>query len=1117
MNFDFLKDIDDFKKLYSYCHQAEFAVYTAPSLSVVASRNALESLVKSFYIIKYGNYPENESLYDLITDGCFSSYLDDALLSSVHFVRKIGNDGAHGEEVPKKSAINVLRALQDVIKGLFSFLKVDIGNPIFDKKIYDEPNNNNPIFAYSVVPGSEPEKLEEIEKYKNGINASVKAKSSLDFTEAETRKTYIDIALNDAGWKVCETEGAIKAGMACVEIKLQGMPNAEGVGYADYVMFDDDGKPIAVIEAKKTSKDEIVGSQQAKLYADCIEKIYGVRPVIFYTNGYIIKMVDCAGYPPRRVYGFYTKDELHSLIVRRTLGNITNTRIDPSISDRYFIQNACTAVCESFNQKRRKALVVMATGTGKTRCAISIVDVLQKCNWVKHVLFLADRTALINQAKNAFSKHLPDSSICVLSNEKEESRDYNARIMLSTYQTMINMIDCEEKKFGVAKFDLIIVDECHRSVYNKYGAIFNYFDSLLLGLTATPREQVDSSTYELFNLPKGEPTFSYDYETAVKEGFLVDFHAFERTTKLLKSGLRYDELTEEEQEQYENLFADEDGNLPKQIDGEEFRKRIMNIDTIDNVLQTLMNEGMRVNGGEKLGKTIIFAANHFHAEKIVDRFNTLYPELGGKGFCKLIDNYVNYAQTLIDDFSKKDVEPTIAVSVDMLDTGIDVPEVVNLVFFKRVFSKIKFWQMIGRRTRTCKELNVYSPSKEYFEKNDDSSPVISHHDKQGFYIFDFCDVFEFFRKNPDGREAKTALNLSQKIFELKLDMIFELQKAEHQGNAEHKAFYEQYKEECFNKVKKLNRNLINVKTSLRFVDKYSDIKAWDYIALLELKEMKKQLTPLIDANSDEEESKYFDLWIFNMELEEITGDKDYSKAIQKVTTICDALTEKFSIPEVASKKDFIKEVMENDFWENVNLTKMEKVRNELRELIKFLGREVWTIIESNFQDSTIVKEGGSSPRPRFKNYKQRVIDYLCENSWKGAIYKVKNLIQLNNDDIKELEHILCDELGTKEDYDGISNEMSFGVFVRSIVGIDKEKIMSLMSEYQNQYNFNSRQQEFIHQIVDFVLENGDIVPDDLINTEPFKHQEYSDIFENTEPLYGFINLLHSSVYASTSF
>lgn len=1116
MNFDFLKDLDDFKKLYSYCHQAEMAVYSSPSLSAVACRNALESLVKSFYIIKYGNYPEDSTLYDLIVDGCFSSYLDDALLSSVHFVRKIGNNGAHGEEIAKKTAVSVLQALQDVVKGLFAFLNVDVGNPIFDKKIYDTNTETNSIVSVSVVAGSEPEKRDRIVKYKDGINNSIKAKSGLDFTEAETRKMYIDAALNEAGWEICETEGTIKAGMACIEIKLQGMLNEEGVGYADYVLFDDDGKPIAVIEAKKTSKDEIAGSQQVKLYADCIEKIYGCRPVIFYTNGYVIKMVDCAGYPPRRVYGFYTKEELHSLIVRRTLGDISDTRINPSISDRYFIQNACTAVCESFNKKRRKALVVMATGTGKTRCAISIVDVLQKFNWAKHILFLADRTALINQAKNAFVKYLPDSSICVLSKEKEENRDYNARVMFSTYQTMINLIDCEEKKFGIAKFDLIIVDECHRSIYNKYGAIFNYFDSLLLGLTATPREQVDSSTYELFNLTKGEPTFSYDYETAVKEGFLVDFHVFERTTNLLKNGLHYDELPKEEQEQYEDLFADDEDNLPEAIGGEEFRKRILNINTIDNVLQTLMNEGMRFNGGEKLGKTIIFAASHFHAEKIVERFNALYPDLGGRGFCKLIDNYVNYAQTLIDDFSKKDEEPTIAVSVDMLDTGIDVPEVVNLVFFKRVFSKIKFWQMIGRGTRICKELNVFSPSKDYFGKKYISSPIASYPDKQGFYIFDFCDVFEFFRMNPDGKEAKTALNFSQRIFELKLDMVFELQKAEHQENDEHKIFYKKYKEECFKKIKNLNRNLINVRTSLKFVDKYSDIKSWDYLSILELKEMKKQLTPLVDANGDEETSKYFDLWIFNMELAEIEGDKDYSKAIQKVTTICDALTDKFSIPEVASKKEFIKEVMKDSFWLNITITKLEKVRNELRELIKFLDRDVWKIIESNFHDFIIAIDGGNPPRPPFKNYKQRVIDYLCENSEKGAIYKIKNLIQLNDDDIKELEHILCEELGTKKDYDEISNELSFGVFVRMIVGIDKERILALMAKYQSQYNFNSRQQEFLHQIVDYVLENGDIVPDDLINAEPFKHQEYNDIFENTTPLYGFINLLHSSVFASVS-
>ncbi len=1114
MNFDFLKDLNDFKNLYSYCHQAEISLYETPSLSAVSCRNALESLVKSFYVIKYGSYPENATLFQLVRDGCFASYLDDSLLANIHYIRRIGNDGAHGENLDRKYAVSCLHALHETIKGIFSFLGIDIGNPTFDKKIYAQPLQPVGQINFVEDTSSDPEPAEQIAKYKDGINNAIKAKSGLDFTEAETRELYIDVALKEAGWKVCKTKGAIKAGMACIEIKLEGMPNNESVGYADYVLFDNDGKPLAVVEAKKTSVDEVVGSQQAKLYADCIEKIYGTRPIIFYTNGYSIKMVDCAGYPARKVYGYYTKDELHSLLVRRTLGDITDTRIDPNISDRYFIQDACTAVCESFNNKRRKALVVMATGTGKTRCAISIVDVMQKFGWAKRVLFLADRTTLINQAKNAFVKYLPDSSICVLSKEKEEDRDYNARIMLSTYQTMINLIDCENKKFGVAKFDLIIVDECHRSVYNKYGAIFAYFDSLLLGLTATPREQVDLSTYELFDLPKGEPTFSYDYETAVKEGFLVDFHAFERTTQLLKCGLKYDSLSEEEKEQYEDLFADEDGNLPKEIDGEEFKKRIMNDNTIDNVIQTLMNEGMRISGGEKLGKTIIFAANHFHAQKIVDRFNILYPDLGGKGFCKLIDNYVNYAQTLIDDFSKKDGEPTIAVSVDMLDTGIDVPEVVNLVFFKRVFSKIKFWQMIGRGTRTCKELNVYSPNKDYFGDIGSDSPLTSHKDKQGFYIFDFCDVFEFFRMHPDGRDARTALNISQKIFEIKLDMVFELQKAEHQAIDEHKEFYQKYKEECFKKIIGLNRNLINVRNALKYVDKYSKKDTWDYIALVDLKEIKKQLTPLVDANSDEEQSKYFDLWVLNMELAEIIGDKDYSKAIQKVMTMCYALNNKTTIPEVAAKKDFINLVLTNRFWEDINLTKLEKVRTEIRDLIKFLDRDIWSVIESNFEDSTIIKEGGVSPRPRIKNYKQTVFDYLCDNSNDGVIWKIRNLIPLTLADIKKLEDILCGELGSKEDYEGISNKHDFGVFVRSVVGIDSEKIASLIAEYQKTYNFNSRQQEFIHQVVEYVRENGDIEPQDLYNSDPFRTQDYTEVFNDTAPLYNLIDILHKSVHPS---
>ena len=820
-------------------------------------------------------------------------------------------------------------------------------------------------------------------------------------------------------------------------------------------------------------------------------------------------MVDRAGYPARRVYGYYSKQELHSMLTR-SFPHITDTHINPFISDRYFIQNAATAVCESFNDKHRKALVVMATGTGKTRCAVSIVDILQRFNWAKHVLFLADRTPLVNQAKNVFVKYLPSSTVCAISEFSEDNRDYDARVVLSTYQTMINLIDCEKKKYGIAHFDLIIADEAHRTIYNKYRAVFNYFDSLVLGLTATPREQVDLSTYELFDLPKGEPTYAYDYEMAVKEGFLVKFHPFERSTNLLTYGLKYDQLPEDEKEQYQALFSDQDGWFPKEIDAKEFRRHIMNAKTIDRVLETVMTEGMCLHGGETLGKTIIFAMNHAHAKKIVDRFNLLYPEKGD-GYCKLIDNYVNYSQSLIDEFCAPENDFRIAVSVDMLDTGIDIPEVANLVFFKPVFSKIKFWQMIGRGTRVCPKMDVFSPDRDFFEGKTESAIVERHEDKQGFYIFDFCGVFKFFHDNPDGRQAPSELNVSQSIFNLKIDMVLELQKLEHQANPEHKAFYLKYREELKRKIQKLNRNLINVRVAIKYVEKYSIDGNWDYLNLFEAKEIKKQITPLISPDEDDDSAKFFDLKIFHMELDHLVRDADYSKEIQKVTYVCSKLLEKITVPEIAAKSEFIKEAMENSFWESITITKLEKIRTEVRDLIKYLDHDDGAVIESNFEDKLIVLTSGKPLTPQFKNYKQRVLDYLSEHVNSGAIYKIRHLEQLAESDVDELEKILCHDLGTADDFNGIANGHNFGVFVRSVVGLDRETINAYLNDYIARYSFNSKQQEYIRQIVDFVRENGDIVPQDLIDSEPFRRVEYTELFDDAQPLYQLVNRLHASI------
>jgi len=371
----------------------------------------------------------------------------------------------------------------------------------------------------------------------------------------------------------------------------------------------------------------------------------------------------------------------------------------------------------------------MATGAGKTRTVIALCDLLMRCNWVKRVLFLADRVALVRQAVNAFKKHLPDSSPVNLVEEK----DMEGRVFVSTYPTMMKQIeDMSEgqRRFGVGHFDILIIDEAHRSVFKKYKAIFDYFDSLLVGLTATPKNEIERNTYTLFDLENGVPTDAYSLEEAVKDGFLVPPQAVSVPLKFQREGINYDELTDEDKEQWDSLEWDEEGEVPDRVEAEAVNKWLFNIDTVDKVLAHLMTRGLKVAGGDRLGKTILFAKNQAHADFVAGRFNVNYPHFKGE-FARVITFKTEYAQNLIDNFSNKEKSPHLAISVDMLDTGIDVPEVVNLVFFKLVRSKTKFWQMVGRGTRLRPEL--FEPGK----------------DKKFFYLFDYCQNLEYFSQNPE--------------------------------------------------------------------------------------------------------------------------------------------------------------------------------------------------------------------------------------------------------------------------------------------------------------------------------------------------------------------------------
>lgn len=1018
---------------------------------VKAYRGVLTDAIDYIYESTNTHKPEKASLLELVDSDVLANYVQDSdVINSLHYVRILGMNAEHDQKI-KKTA---------------------------DKLAYDN-------LAYFIGL---------IEAQEKGTRAQYQKPPYM--SEANTRKLYIDLYLKEAGWDVLDTENVAIAGKAGIEIKVEGMPNAQGIGFCDYVLYGRDGKPLAIVEAKKTSVSPEKGRHQVDLYGECMKAIYGYKPILYYTNGYVTKVIDGI-YPDRTVMAFHTIDELELMMQRRNRGNITDLKISDRITNRPYQKMAITNLCEWLNQKHRRGLLVMATGTGKTRVAISLVDVLSRNNWVKNVLFLADRTSLVNQAKKNFAKLLPNMSICELSGNEE--KDYNARLMFCTYQTMINYIDAEDKRFTSGRFDLIIIDEAHRSIFNKYGSIFAYFDSLLVGLTATPKSEVDANTYRIFGCESGIPNFDYSLEEAVKDKYLVNYKSFSRTTKLLKRGIKYNELTEDEKRQLDEYFVDEPPTPDFTVSEKELFKKIFNKNTCCEILEELMQYGIKTNGGELLGKSIIFAYNHHHAQMIVDCFHELYPEHPAN-YCQLIDNYVKYADDLILKFENDD-EFRIAVSVDMLDTGIDVPAVVNLVFFKPVKSKIKFVQMIGRGTRLCE--NLFGEGK----------------DKTHFIIFDYCGNFEYFDAHPDGTDGMGGRSLSQRLFEVRLDILHELQRIEYQEQEFARSYYNKTKDLLHAAVYKIKGHSarMQVRAEMQYVDKYSDYATWESVSPLMVKEIKVHITPLLDSGLEGFDlSIAFDIRMLDIELSMLVQGNT-GMATRDVKTVRQVaqylLTEKASIPQVFAKAEQLKTLVSEQFWDAPSLEKLEQLRVDVRDLMQFLDKSPKKQIDVNIDD-TVEPSGydGGDTIIDIRTYREKVLDYLIEHSDNEVIHKIQRLEPITNEDLKALEKILWEELGTREEYEQTTDIDNLAVFVRSLIGLSQEAVNEKFGEYLNGNVLNAQQQEFIRAIINYVRENGDISREDLIEKSPFDNYDILTLFgDNITSVLTIVGILHDSV------
>ena len=1128
MNFDFLKDLTGFSGLYQSCSQAEKYVYSVPTHSMKHSRNALEFCVKFIYRTILGDPDPYGSLKDLMDDPGFTQYINDReVLNEMHYIRKVCNAAVHEERGTETEALEVLESLLFVVGELFITLRI-----LKDYPVFVDPEKPAPTSAPAKVT------VQEVKK----ANAPVQVDDNVvaEFAETmrhttfnvsykrdpeENRKLFIRACLREAGWPIVGVDNRAKPFSAGANVTI------DATDKIDYILYGRDGKPLAIIEYSETKENPISGRKKANRVAAKLEAKFGHLPVIYYTNGYMINFIDQMGYPQRRVFCFHSLQELERMAQQRT-GRKPLDKIDikPEITDRKYQQKAIHAVCDAFSNMRRGSLIVMATGTGKTRVAISIVDVLIRYGWIRSVLFLADRTSLVRQAQKNFKKLLPELSTSVFTGESL-NRNANAKVIFSTYQTMIRLINAETREFGIGRFDLVIVDEAHRSIFKKFGSLFHYFDALMLGLTATPKYEQTKSSYEVFGLPNPEPDFAYELEDALKEKYLVPFTIKDRTTEVLKRGFKYKDLTQEEIQEIEDSLED-NNYTPDQIhtfrqllSGRGRNSRIVvNRGTIREMLNDLMANGLKLSDG-KLGKTIIFAESHEAAAVIVEEFNRLFSGYG-PDFCKLIDSQIAERYVLIDKLEDRNSGLQIAVSVEMLETGIDIPDVVNLVFFKNTWSKIKFMQMIGRGTRLSKDL--YGPGL----------------DKKGFFVFDYFDNCSFFSQRAtwstvDGSGSDVDFasifnkgNETQQIAQYKMSISYYIQTHDETVSEYDKQYREELLRDLITTVRSLNNDELDIQYNLPYINKYRVEEEWDVLTKKKMEEIEEHVFEFFHADGTNAKVKAFDCLMYAIEekgvwlaerqpkrgkrtMQDLTiGPR---KASTYIDRIMDGLLEQTKIEDVKKHEDLIRSMKEGKYvLDEFSLEKTEKARKELRDLMVYLKDAETTYVidieDKLYQANKHDADSEGNPASHMKSYPERASEYLATTN-DPIITKISNLEPLTAEEKQKLAATFTKTLGTPVDFAMWSGNKEMIPFIRSQVGISDSAISTQFGSFFTKDKLTEEQYAFMEKMIEYTKVNGDIKITDLISVEPFKNTDIFQLFgaDKAKDVQKMVTTLHNAV------
>jgi len=1071
INFEFLRQ--HWELLASLAGFAEQYLLTDPVSSLVKLRSYAEQLVETVYEKDKLQRPYQANLNDLLNDTVFSDVVPEVVITKLHALRIHGNKAAHGNYGPLETAkwlmkeayqlgqwlyltyvggeVSEIQEFKEITEGLDSKDKLKREKKAILEKLAAQEMQMNKLLGDLKKARSQAKAVKaDKAQLEEALRKAQDSADTLHFDEAQTRKNIIDSMLLDADWDINNPDSVGQ------EVEVAHQPTDSGLGYADYVFYGDDGKPLAVLEAKKTSEDAEKGRQQAKHYADGFEKETGQRPIIFYTNGFDLRIWnDKANEPPRSIYSFYSKDSLgylhYQLKERKPLTNIVP---DEKIAGRLYQVEAINRVMERFSAGYRKSLIVQATGTGKTRVAISICECLIKAKWAKRILFLCDRRELRKQAKNAFKEFLPDHTPIIVNRSTYKNKD--KRIYLATYP---GMMKCFET-FDVGFFDLVIADESHRSIYNRYKDLFTYFDAMQVGLTATPVKFIQRNTFQMFNCEVDDPTTNFSFQDAINSNppYLSSFKVEEVTTEFLREGIKYSQMSEEQRRQLEEQEPDAEAIEYERI---QVDKKIFNKPTNEAIIRNLMVNGVKIDDNTRLGKTIIFARSHKHATFLEGIFDKLYPQFGGK-FCRVIDNYDPRASALIDEFKDPDSNLTIALSIDMLDTGIDVPEVVNLVFAKPIFSYVKFWQMIGRGTRLCE--NLFGPGKH----------------KSEFLIFDHWGNFKYFDEEYQHKEIFDQKSLQQRLFESRLDL------ASGAIRAQKPEVFDLACNIILKDINDLPEKSISVREKWRQVKMMQELDVIKQFSPMTKASLKNDIAPLMQWRNISGHVPAYDFDLLVCLLQNaLLGNNSRFDDLR--ADLCNRLQQlQINLNPVREKLPIIEKVKQKKFWTDVSVENLEDIRLDLRGIMKYRQApepvgptHKYIDVE---EDQSLISRSERHPKLEGLEliaYHRRVGKVLQDLSDSCEVLQLIKAGQaITEEQLDELSALVLAQdpdlkLEDLVDYHPVNTKAVINA-IRGIVGLDGEVVAKKFEEFAHDHSLNSTQLSFLQMLQNHISKYGSI-------------------------------------------